>query len=89
MSAYVCGFTLCAHTVGTMELKFGTELVFHPEKVMAIVWARLTHLGGRGLYTGSRGPLSPNSAFLGKLYEKKLKSAHIFDQLVVVAVVEL
>ena len=68
---YVCVFG--ARAIGATELKLGTELGLHPEKIIAIMQACRTHPGGQeALNTGSRGPHSPNGAFLGKLYKTKV-----------------
>ena len=70
---YVGVFAIGTRTVGATELKLGTELGFHPEKVISTMRAGCTNPGGRALKTGSRGLHSPNGAFLGKLYETKVE----------------
>ena len=77
----VCMFAIGACTIRATELKFGTELGFHPGKVLAYVWIGRTPSPGRGRpKSASGGPCSPNGAFLGRLHKTKVAEHHQFCQ---------
>src|SRR5574343_45520 len=70
---FVCVFAIGGRTVGPIGLKFCTEVAFHPGSVIGYVPTGRPPPPGRGWpRSASRGPCSPNRAFLGKLCKTKV-----------------
>ena len=73
-------FAIGARNFEATKLKFGTELGFHPEMVLANFWAGWTPPPGPGRPKSVSGdPCGLNRAFLGNLYKTKVAERPLYS----------